>query len=224
MNRLSKHPLSSLLILTFSALSFLSYAAEPVKKDEDAIAKELSNPATSFSTLNFNFETYAGDDGFQKQVVSFQPSFPIKLDESSILAVRPLLGVTIQDTAQGSETNFNNIGLDLMYGKTFETGTIVLGGLYLNAPTSSDKHSQDNWIGGPEVAVAQMLPKGVVGALVFHATDLSDAPDNGFATDVTNINYFYGLGLGNGWQLTAGPTATYNWNYDEQKTILCLTT
>lgn len=185
--------------------------------DADAIAKELSNPATSLASLNFNFETYAGDDGFQKQVVSFQPAFPVKLSPTTTLAVRPLFGMTISEDATGeTETNFNNIGLDLMYGKTFKTGTVLLGGLYLNAPTSSADGAQDNWVGGPEMAAVQILPRGVVGALVFHATDLNDAPEDGLETDITNINYFYAMGLGNGWQLAAGPTATYNWNFDEQ--------
>ena len=184
----------------------------------DEIAKELSNPATSLASLNFNFETYAGDDGFQKQVISFQPSFPVKLDKTTTFAVRPLLGMTIKDTGNGeTETSFNNIGLDVMYGKTFSSGTVVLGGLYLNAPTSTADAAQDNWIGGPEVAVIQILPKGVVGALVFHATDLTEAPEDGLETDVSNINYFYAYGLGNGWQLSASPTATYNWNFEDQR-------
>lgn len=150
-------------------------------------------------------------------MVSFQPSFPIKLDESSVLALRPLVGMTITDTPEGKETNFNNIGLDLMVGNPFKTGTVLLGGMYLNAPTSSVKGAQDNWVGGPEVALVQMLQSGVVGALVFHATDLNDAPEDGIDTDITNINYFYAMDLGNGYQLSAGPTATYNWNFDEQR-------
>lgn len=224
MKNLTAIALSMLLAFPVLAETTAAQLPAPVKEDSkamsaDEIAKELSNPATSLASLNFNFETHAGEDGFQKQVVSFQPSFPVKLDPTTTLAVRPQFGITIKDDSLTgeTETSFNNIGLDLMYGKTFSTGTVVLAGLYLNAPTSTADGAQDNWVGGPEVAAIQILPKGVVGALVFHATDLNDAPEHGLETDITNINYFYAYGLGNGWQLAAGPTATYNWNFDEQQ-------
>lgn len=223
MKKLTAIALSTLLAFPVLAETKATQLPSPVKDapaemDVDAIAKELSNPVTSLASLNFNFETWVGDDGFQKEVISFQPSFPVKLDATTTFAVRPQFGMTIKDVDNGeTETTFNNIGLDVMYGKTLSTGTVVLGGMYLSAPTSSADAAQDNWVGGPEVALIQLLPKGVVGALVFHATDLNDAPEDALETDITNINYFYAYGLGNGWQLSAGPTATYNWNFDDQK-------
>ena len=222
--------MKKLTVIAVSTLLALPVVAEPTavqlpstaeqttqQPTADEIAKELSNPATSLSTLNFNFETYTGDGGFQRQVIGFQPAFPIKLSPTSVFAIRPLLSMTIADSEDGTETDFNNIGLDLMYGQTFKSGTIALGGMYINAPTSSAHNAQGNWVGGPSAALVQLLPRGVIGAHVFHATDLTQAPKEGYETDVTNINYFYAMGLGGGYQLSAGPTATYNWNFDEQR-------
>lgn len=190
----------------------------------EAIAKELSNPATSLASLNFNFETYTGDDGFMKQNISFQPAFPIKLDGGAVFAIRPLFGMTIEDTGNTTETSFNNISGDIMYGKTFATGTVLLGGVYLSAPTSTADSAQENWVGGPEALVAQILPWGVLGAFVSHATDLNAPKDKGMLgvaveTDVTNFQYIYAVSLGGGYMLSASPTISYNWNYDEQSQL-----
>lgn len=200
----------------------LTTVAKSKKPDAEAIAKELSNPATSLSSLNFNFETYTGDEGFMKQNISFQPAFPIKLDGGAVFAIRPLIGMTVADTAEGSETSFNNISGDIMYGQTFATGTILLGGMYVSAPTSTADNAQDNWVGGPEALVAQIFPWGVAGAFVSHATDLNAPDDNGVETDMTNFQYIYSVNLGGGYTLSASPTVVYNWNYEDQKTDLDL--
>lgn len=233
MNKLTVAALSTLLAFPVLAEKVMAPTSEPAlieaqkqnteskKQDAEAIAKELSNPATSLSSLNFNFETYTGDDGFMQQNISFQPAFPIKLDDGAVFAIRPLFGMTITDTPEGSDTSFNNISGDIMYGKTFATGTVLLGGLYLSAPTSTADNAQGNWVGGPEALVAQIFPWGVAGTFVSHATDFDAPKDKGvlFETDITNLQYIYSITLGGGYTLSASPTIAYNWNYDEQKKV-----
>ncbi|MEH6452543.1 MAG: hypothetical protein V7782_05805 [Psychromonas sp.] len=192
--------------------------AKSNKPDADAIAKELSNPATSLSSLNFNFETYTGEEGFMKQKINFQPSFPIKLDEGAVFAIRPLVGMTITDKGDEKETSFDNISTDIMYGQTFKSGTILLGGVYFSAPTSTADGAQDNWVGGPEALIAQIFPWGVAGTFVSHATDFNSPDSKEFETDLTNIQYIYSVGLGGGYTLSASPTIVYNLNYEDQKT------
>lgn len=50
---------------------------------------------------------------------------------------------------------------------------------------------------------------GLVGALVNHQWDVAGSNDASFST--TSGQYFYAYGLGKGWQVSSGPSASYNW-------------
>lgn len=77
-------------------------------------------------------------------------------------------------------------------------------------PTSTNSSiGKDQLALGPEFALGVVKKWGVVGALVGHQWDVAGGKDD-VETSSTIIQYFYGFGLGRGWQITAGPLITYD--------------
>jgi len=83
------------------------------------IANELANPNTSLGTMNFNFDyiKFKGDlPGASSQWakrITFQPSLPYKLSETSNLFVRPAIPLILKLDVPDSNGNFDSKGADL---------------------------------------------------------------------------------------------------------------
>ncbi len=203
-------------------------AAKPKAKTADEIAKELANPATPMSTIGNQLEyrrykgTLPGADDQDSWVYTLQPAFPFTVGNGEIVAVRPAIPVILSQpvfdtnsngfTSEGPE--LGDIAFDAIYGKTYKSGLIALGGLFGVLPTHTDSAvGSDQWRLGPEVLIGKIQDWGVVGVLAFHQWNVAggtDEPD----TSVTSIQYLYAIGLGGGWQLASSPTITYDWEAD----------
>ena len=66
----------------------------------------------------------------------------------------------------------------------------------------------DQWLLGPEAAIAVLRKWGVVGILLTHQWNI--AGENDFNTSITGGQYFYTINLRNGWQINGSPTFSYN--------------
>lgn len=188
----------------------------------EEIAAELSNPNTAMGTMNFNIDyiAYDGDipgAGSQEATrLLFQPSLPYPLDETTNVFMRPAIPVIVkQDVPSGPGRydevtwELGDIGFDLSLGKTLPGGIVLLGGLTGTLPTATDDNAGlDQWLLGPEAAVAMVRPWGVLGVLVTQQWDV--AGENDYDTNVTGGQYFYTFNLGNGWQINGSPTFSYN--------------
>jgi hypothetical protein len=186
------------------------------------VAASLSDPNTNMGTMNFFFDyiDYDGDipgaSSANATRMLFQPSLPYKLNETTNLFVRPAIPVIFsQDVPQpgggfSSEgVDLGDIGFDLSLGKTLPGGIVLLGGLAGTIPTATnDALGLDQWLLGPEAAVAMVRPWGVLGTLVSHQWDVAGEDD--LDTSITAGQYFYALNLKDGWQIASGPTFSYN--------------
>ncbi|MFV8817352.1 hypothetical protein [Haliea sp. E17] len=188
----------------------------------EEVAAELSNPNTAMGTMNFNFDyvAYQGDlpgAGSQEATrLLFQPSLPYPLDETTNVFVRPAIPVIVKQDVPSGAGQFNDvtwelgdIGFDLSLGKTLPGGIVLLGGVTGTLPTATDDNAGlDQWLLGPEAAVAMVRPWGVLGVLVTQQWDV--AGKNDYDTNVTGGQYFYAFNLGGGWQINGSPTFSYN--------------
>ncbi|WP_163339518.1 hypothetical protein [Desulfopila sp. IMCC35008] len=186
------------------------------------VAAALSDPNTNMGTMNFQFDyiSYDGDipgaDGAEAWRMLFQPSLPYKLTDSSNLFIRPAIPVIFsQDVPQQSGgfssegVDLGDIGFDASLAKTFPGGIVILAGLAGTLPTATnDSLGLDQWLLGPEFAVAMVRPWGVVGTLVSHQWDVAGEGD--YDTSITGGQYFYALNLKDGWQINGSPTFSYN--------------
>jgi hypothetical protein len=188
------------------------------------IAAQLSDPNTNLGTLNtqIDFIAFDGDlpeAGSQNATrITFQPSLPYKLNESTNLFIRPAIPLIVkQDIPTGigsyesKEFELGDISFDASMGKTLSGGLVLIGGIAGTIPTATDDDlGLDQWLLGPEFAVAWTRSWGVVGALVSHQWDIAGEDD--FDTSITAGQYFYSVNLGGGWQFFGAPTFSYNHN------------
>ena len=186
------------------------------------VAAALSDPNTNMGSMNFQFDyiAYDGDvpgaGSAEAWRMLWQPSLPYVLSETTNLFIRPAVPVIFsQDVPQqgggfGSEgVDLGDIGFDFSMGKTLPGGIVLLGGIAGTLPTATnDALGLDQWLLGPEAAIAMVRPWGVLGALVSHQWDV--AGEDSFDTSITGGQYFYAFNLKDGWQINSSPAFSYN--------------
>jgi hypothetical protein len=209
----------------------------------DAAAKALANPAGSLANLanNLTYRTFKGDlpdAGSQTAITyTFQPVLPFPVgDKGNNIIVRPALTVSfdqpIFDSNTGTwdtlSTQFNDIVFDTVYSGTTMTGpsTGYLWGVGVagTLPTATHKAlGGEQWRLGPEIFTGVVRDWGVAGGLVSNQWNLGGggggpgSGDEPYST--TTIQYFYGIGLGNGWQILSGPVISYDWNASSSEAL-----
>ena len=190
------------------------------------IAAALSDPNTTLGTMNFHFDhiEFDGDipgaDKADAQRMIFQPSLPYPLTETTNLFVRPAIPVIFNQDVPDPDGGFSSEGTDLgdisfdaALARTFPGGYVVLAGLAGTLPTATnDSLGLDQWLLGPEAAVAMVRPWGVLGVLVSHQWDVAGEDD--YDTSITAGQYFYAFNLDDGWQINGSPTFSYNHEAD----------
>ena len=190
------------------------------------IAAELSNPNSTLGTMSVNFDYVAFDGnlpGASSQDslrMTFQPSLPYPLSKTTNLFIRPAFPLIISQDVPNAGGGFDSKGVDLgditfdlSLARGFPNGMVLLGGLTGTLPTATnDALGRDQWLLGPEFAIAKMQKWGVIGVLVSHQWDI--AGEGSFSTSVTAGQYFYSINLGGGWQIAGSPTFSYNHKAD----------
>jgi len=194
----------------------------PVAPSAAEIAAALSDPNTTLGTMNFQFDyiDFQGDipgaSGADALRLLFQPSLPYALTKTTNLFVRPAIPVIFRQDVPQAGGGFSSEGIDLgdisfdaSLARTLPGGFVVVGGLAGTLPTATeDSLGLDQWLLGPEGAVAMVRPWGVLGLLVSHQWDVAGEDD--YDTNVTAGQYFYAVNLGGGWQVNGSPTFSYN--------------
>ncbi|MGB5281589.1 MAG: hypothetical protein WBM38_08235 [Arenicellales bacterium] len=186
------------------------------------VAAALSDPNTNMGSMNFQFD-YISYDGNIPGAGSasatrmlFQPSLPYKLTDTMNLFIRPAIPVIFSQDVPQQGGGFSSEGVDLgdisfdaSLAKSLPSGMVLLGGFAGTLPTATnDSLGLDQWLLGPEAAVAMVKPWGVLGVLASH--QWSVAGDDDFDTSITGGQYFYAFNLKDGWQINASPTFSYN--------------
>ena len=181
------------------------------------IAAALSDPNTNMGSMNFQFDyvAYQGDipgaGDAEAQRMLFQPSLPYKLSDTTNLFIRPAVPVIFNQDVHVWTGGFNSEGVDLgdisldaSLARNLPGGFVVLGGLAATLPTATNnKPGLDQWLLGPEAALAMVRPWGVLGVLVSHQWDV--AGDNDDDTSITGGQYFYAFNLGGAGRSMARP-------------------
>jgi hypothetical protein len=199
----------------------------PGSPSAEDIANELANPNTSLGTMNFNFDyiKFKGDlpgaSSQRAKRITFQPSLPYKLSETSNLFVRPSIPLILKQDVPDSNGDFDSKGpelgditFDASLTKALPNGIVIIGGLVGTLPTATDDAlGLDQWLLGPEFAVAAVRKWGVAGILLTHQWDIAGEDD--FSTSITGGQYFYSINMGGGWQINGSPTFSYNHNADK---------
>ena len=194
-------------------------AAEPSAEE---LAKSLANPNTPLAsqTFKFQYRTFDGDlpgaDDESSSLVLYQPAFPFPLDNGATVFFRPAVPLIIDqpyfDAARGefdSTGGLGDIGFDLAYGRTTDSGLLWAAGIISTLPTATeDELGPDRWSLGPEFLIGKLTSKYVLGALVTYQTDIGGSGDADVS--LTTVNAFATYLPGGGWNVASAPIMSYD--------------
>lgn len=194
-------------------------AAEPSAEE---LAKSLANPNTPLAsqTFKFQYRTFDGDlpgaGDENSSLVLYQPSFPFPLDNGATVFFRPAVPIIVDqpyfDTADGefdSTGGLGDIGFDLAYGRTTESGVLWAVGIISTLPTATrDELGPDRWSLGPEFLIGKLTSKYVLGALTTYQTDIGGSGDADIS--LTTVNAFATFLPGGGWNVGTAPIMSYD--------------
>lgn len=232
------------LVVVITCLSWAPFAlAQKTELSADEAAKQLANPAGSLASLanNFSYRTFTGDlpgAGSQNAwTYTFQPVLPFPVGEKGRnIIFRPAFTLVsdlpVYNAAEESfsslSTNLNDITFDLVYaGNTMKddhTGYLWGMGLAGTIPVATNSAlGGEQWRFGPELFGGVIRKWGVFGALVNNQWNLGGGGGEPGSNDVPYSNmtaqYFYGITLGNGWQILSAPVIAYDWTASGEEAL-----
>jgi len=213
-------------------------------KSADEIAKELANPNNDIAKLTFKnqFRSYKGDlpdaDDQWNYTLLFQPVFPFSLGQTTsgakeVLFFRPAFPFVVEQpvlrgvTGSGGGdwdgvTALGDIGFDVAYGQTLKSGWLWAAGMAGTLPTATDSDVAGKQLRlGPEMIVAKIFKKGVLGVFPSHQWDVTGWGDSYYST--TTIQPIVALTPGGGWQIATKGLYNYDWRTEEWTVPLNLT-
>ncbi|WP_412470101.1 MULTISPECIES: hypothetical protein [unclassified Halobacteriovorax] len=228
-----------LLIVLLSIVS-TTHAQGKFKKDEyqapvlastEDISKELSNPNTPLASLTFktSYTAFEGDltgaDDQDSLTTLFQPVFPFPIDHATKtnLFIRPAIPIVWKTPTLGSNgfrdvNGIGDIGFDIALGRTYQNGTVLVGGMQGLIPLKNHL-SVNQWRFGPEFLYAYLSKKWYAAIFPSHLWDTSGNEQY----SNTQIEIFAGLYFENAWTLITNPKLSYNWVTDQTTIPLNLT-
>ena len=102
--------------------------------------------------------------------------------------------MALRKKAEEKGVGLGDISFDAAIGKSYPSGLVLVGGIVGTLPTATDDAlGLDQWLLGPEVAIAKVAKVGVVGLLVSQQWDV--AGEDSFSTNITGGQYFYTVNL-----------------------------
>jgi hypothetical protein len=226
---------ASIFLILSTILVTPAWAQDDSAKSADDIARELANPNTPLATLNFKNQIrwYEGDlPGADDEVgytMLFQPSLPFPLKSGKLIFFRPaipvLIGQPVFDVRDGdfdSKFGLGDITFDLAYGGNTKNGFMWATGLVSTIPTAtSSELAGGKWTLGPELLLAKMSKKYVIGAFPNHQWDIAGWTDG--SVNLTTSQFFLTYLPKGGWNVGSSPIVSYDWNSEEWTVPLNLT-
>lgn len=200
------------------------------EKSAEEIARELSNPNTALASLTFKnqFRWFEGDlpnaNDQSSYTLLFQPALPFPLANGDKIIWRPAVPLIVDQPLFSpeimdfeGESGLGDIGFDLVYATTTESGILMAAGLFTTLPTgTSSELTSGQWSLGPEILIGKLSKKYVLGILPNHQWDVTGWSDK--KVNLTTTQIFATYLPGGGWNVGSAPIITYDWE-SEQWTI-----
>lgn len=214
--------LLAFLSLSFGCVPLLAHA-----QDADALAKQLSNPIASLTSvpMQFNYDDGIGPDGDgERYFVNVQPVIPVSISEDWNMISRTIIPVISQDEIFPGAGNQFGLG-DTVQSLFFSPKALTASGWTwgigpaLLVPTSTDDLlGSEKWGAGPTaVALRQTTSGWTYGALVNHLWSFA-GEDERADINATYLQPFLARSLGKGRTVSVALESTYDWE-GEQWTV-----
>ena len=189
-------------------------------QDAEALAKQLSNPIASLTSvpIQFNYDDGIGpDDDGERFFVNVQPVIPMSIGDDWNLISRTIIPVVQQDDifpGAGSQFGLGDTVQSLFFSpKALTAGgwTWGIGPAFLLPTASDDLLGGEKWGAGPTgVALRQTASGWTYGALFNHLWSFA-GEENRADINATYLQPFISKGLGQGRTVSASLESTYDW-------------
>lgn len=208
-----------------AAASLFSVCARA--QDADELAKQLSNPIASLTSvpLQFNYDDGYGADGEgSKFSLNIQPVIPVAISADWNMISRTIVPLISQEdlfTGAGSQSGLGDILQSLFFSPKALTAsgwTWGVGPAMLLRTATDDLLGSDKWSAGPTAIVLKQTKNGwTYGALVNHLWSFA-GDDSRADVNATFLQPFMAKGFGKGRTLSFNFESTYDWE-GEQWTV-----
>ena len=198
------------------------------KPSAEEVAASLANPNTPMASMTLKLQQRAFEGNLpnasdqSSTTLLFQPALPFKVGDGQVF-FRPALpyvfGQPLFDAGSGDfddESGFGDLGFDLAYGETLESGVLWAAGIFSSLPIGSDGLSNDLYTLGPEFLVGKITSDYVLGFFPNHQWDVGGSGDGD--VNLTTIQLFGTIIGRGGWTYGTAPIMTYDHN-ESQWTI-----
>ena len=208
--------LNACLLLVLSG----AYASAAHAQDADALARQLSNPIASLTSvpIQFNFDDGVGaDDDGERFFVNVQPVIPVSIGEDWNMISRTIVPVISQSDifpGAGNQFGLGDTVQSLFFspkaltasGWTWGVGPVLL------VPTATDELlGSEKWGAGPTAVALRQTESGwTYGALVNHIWSFA-GEDERADINATYLQPFLAKALGKGRSVSVGLESTYDW-------------
>jgi hypothetical protein len=214
-------------LATCTGLLIGSLSCSAVAQDADQLAKQLSNPIASLTSvpLQFNWDEGIGPDGDGERLfVNVQPVIPISIGDDWNMISRTIVPVVSQDDVfpgAGSQSGLGDTVQSLFFSPKALTAsgwTWGVGPVFLLPTATDDLLGAEKWGAGPTGVALRQTPTGwTYGALFNHLWSFA-GNDNRADVNTTLLQPFLSRSLGQGRTLSLSLESTYDWE-DEQWTV-----
>lgn len=210
----------TLAVASLLAIALIDGSA--VAQDTDELARQLSNPIASLTSVpfqgNFDFGGGADGDGFAF-TLNVQPVVPISLNENWVLISRTIVPLAYRDFIPAPSNSVSGIG-DITQSfffspKASRNGvTWGVGPVFL-LPTATDSRLGSGKFGiGPTGVILKQDGPWTYGALANHIWSVAgddDRPD----VNATYFQPFGSYGLGQGQTISFSVDSSYDWETEQ---------
>jgi hypothetical protein len=192
-------------------------------QDADALAKQLSNPISSLTSvpLQLNWDTGYGNDDGDRYLLNVQPVIPVSISEDWNMISRTIVPIVSQDgvvPGEGSQFGLGDTTQSLFFSpKALTKGgwTWGIGPAFLIPTATDDLLGTEKWGAGPTaVMLRQTETHWTYGFLMNHIWSFAGADDRADVNQ-TFLQPFLAKGLGKGRTLSFNFESSYDWEGDQ---------
>ena len=195
------------------------HATGEIPESNDALMAKLANPSAPVLSFRTFLDTtaYRGTAAPGTAKYSFtmttQPALPFFVGPAALI-LRPTINIQFGEPYIDSggnvqkKTGLGNWQLDTLYGKTLKNGLMVMGGVSTQFPSATSKEVRGDWGFGPEALLGYAKGNVVFGMLASYTWQFPQ--ESALKKQTVGAQYFYGINIGNAWQISACPSWTFD--------------
>lgn len=219
------------LILGCAAIALGIVSGPAIAQDSDAIAKQLSNPIASLTSvpLQLNWDTGAGVDGDGERIyLNVQPVIPVSIGDDWNMISRTIVPIISQHDVvpgSGSQSGLGDTVQSFFFSpKALTSGgwTWGLGPVFLLPTATDDLLGSGKWGAGPTGVALRQTPSGWTYGVLFNQIWSFAGDDDRADISTAYLQPFLSKSLGRGRTMSFALESTYDWNNDQWTVPLIL--